>query len=291
MIELSVQTTLHAASGVLSLRVDTMIESGSLVTLYGPSGAGKTTLLRILAGLFNPEEGRIVVNGVSWLDTRQKINLPPQQRSVGLVFQDYALFPHLTVRENLRFALPKGQDSKVIAELMEAIDLEALQHRKPGTLSGGQQQRVALARALVQRPSLLLLDEPLSALDHTMRRRLQQYLLDAHRAYGLTTLLVSHDVSEILHLSSRMLVLEEGQLVRQGPPAEVLTHREVSGKVQFVGEVMTVERQDFLGILTILIGQELVRVVVDEREADTLRAGDRVLVASKAWNPMVRKIE
>ena len=291
MIELSVRKTLHAASGNLVLQVEATLEAGRLVTLYGPSGAGKTTLLRMLAGLLTPDEGRIVVDGTVWLDTQRGINLPPQQRPVGLVFQDYALFPHMSVRENLLFAVPRGQDPHIVSELMEAVDLGALQHQRPATLSGGQQQRVALARALVQRPPLLLLDEPLSALDHTMRSQLQQYLLHAHRTYQLTTLLVSHDVSEILRLSDRMLMLEGGRLVRQGTPAELFTHHEVSGKMQFVGEVMTVERQDFLGILTILIGQELVRIVVDESEASKLQTGDRVLVASKAWNPVVRKIE
>ena len=290
MIELSVRKTLRSSSGEMSLQVKCAVESGSLVTIYGPSGAGKTTLLRILAGLLTPDEGRIVVDGTVWLDTQQKVNLPPQQRNVGLVFQDYALFPTMTVRENLRFALAKGQDDRVVRELMEIVHLDALHDRKPDTLSGGQRQRVALARALVQRPHVLLLDEPLSALDPAMRTQLQQHLLQAHRTYGLTTLLVSHDPGEIIRLSDRMLVLEQGQLVRQGTPTEVFTHREVSGKFLFVGEVVVLEVQDFLCIVTILIGQELVRVVVDGSEADSLNPGDRVVVASKAWNPIIRKI-
>ena len=290
MIELAVRKKLQASSGEMQLQLECTLERGSLVTLYGKSGAGKTSLLRIIAGLLVPDEGRIVVNGITWLDTRQGVNLHPRQRHAGLVFQDYALFPNMTVKDNLLFALAKGQNTKVIQELIEMVDLGELQHRKPDTLSGGQKQRVALARSLVQRPPLLMLDEPLSALDHDMRTKLQQYILQVHREYGLTTLLVSHDVGEILRMSDRMLVLDQGRLVRQGTPAEVFTHQEVSGKFQFIGEVMAIEKQDFIFIITILIGKELVKVVADESEAATLSRGDQVLVASKALNPIIRKI-
>ena len=290
MIELSVRKSLRSSAGDLLLHIDGAIEAESLVTLYGPSGAGKTTLLRILAGLLTPDEGRIVVDGTVWLDTQRRINRPPQQRSVGLVFQDYALFPTMTVRENLRFALAKGQPDRIVHDLMEIVELEALYDRKPDTLSGGQRQRVALARALVQRPRLLLLDEPLSALDHAMRRKLQDYILQVHRTYGLTTLLVSHDPSEILRLSDRMLVIEHGQLIRRGTPAEILTHRQDDGSFQLVGEVVAVERQGATNVVTVLIGRNVV-VVSDTDDATVWHLGDRVIVASEMWSPTVRKIK
>jgi molybdate transport system ATP-binding protein len=274
----------------MQLEIDLKIASGSFVTLYGKSGAGKTTILRMLAGLFTPDRGIIEVNGITWLDTSTGINQPPQKRNVGFVFQDYALFPNMTVKENLLFAGEKGRDQKIVQDLIEINELGDLQHRKPGTLSGGQQQRVALARALVQTPQILMLDEPLSALDNEMRLKLQHYVLEMHREFGLTTVLISHDISEILKMSDIMLVLDQGKITRQGTPAEVLTNKEVSGKFQFTGEVIAMEKQDFIFILSILIGKDLVKVVADESEAKTLNIGDKVLVASKAFNPIIKKL-
>lgn len=291
MIELTIRKTLSSPSGEMLLHIQGTIARGSLVTLYGKSGAGKTTLLRLLAGLLSPDTGRIVVDNVTWLDTQQGINLRPQQRSTGLVFQDYALFPHMSVLDNLRFALTKGQDPKVVGELLEIVDLGALQHQKPATLSGGQQQRVALARALVQRPRLLMLDEPLSALDHEMRSTLQQYILQLHRTYGLTTLLVSHDTNEIRHLSDRVLVIDQGQLVRQGTPDEVFSPKPVGEKFQLVGEVVAITPRDDAFIVTVRIGQNRVQVVVDADEVVTLPLGTPVWVSSEAWQPVIRKLE
>ena len=290
MIELQVQKKLRSAAGEMTLDLQLELEPGKLIALYGKSGAGKTSLLRILAGLLAPEEGRIVVGGTTWLDTAKGISLPPQKRKVGLVFQDYALFPNMSVKENLLFALEKGQDRKIVADLIEIVELGALQDRKPDTLSGGQRQRVALARALVQRPQLLLLDEPLSALDHEMRVKLQQHILQVHREFGLSTLLISHDIAEILKMADHLLEIDHGRIVRQGTPAEVFAYQELSGKFQFTGEIVGLDKQDFLVILAILVGSELVKVVVDEEEAKELSLGNKVVVASKAFNPVIRKI-
>ena len=290
MIELSIHKKLWSPLGKMPLQVKIDIEKGSFVTLYGKSGAGKTSTLRIIAGLLAADKGRIVVNGESWLDTEKGINLKPQKRKVGFLFQDYALFPNMSVKENLAFALGKYKDSKIIGELIEITELGELQGRKPETLSGGQKQRVALARSLVQRPEVLLLDEPLSALDLEMRLKLQPFILQVHRDYGLTTILISHDTSEILKMSDLMIVIDEGQIIKQGTPAEVFTHKEVSGKFQFVGEVISMERQDFIFIVSLLIGNELVKVISTDNEVESLKAGDKVLVASKAFNPIIKKI-
>ena len=290
MIELSFQKKLWSSSGDMLLKVDLAIRKGKLITLFGESGAGKTSLLRIFAGLLPPDEGRILVNGTAWLDTSMKINFPPQKRKVGFLFQDYALFPNMTVKENLLFALNDKQDKKTVQELIEIIELGELQNRKPGSISGGQKQRVALARALVQKPAILLLDEPLAALDHAMRVKLQHYILQVHREYKLTTLLVSHDIAEILKMSDYMLILDEGKIIKEGIPGEIFTHKEVSGKFQFTGEIIGMQKQDFIYIVSILIGNELVKVVADEAEASKLHIGDKVLVASKAFNPIIRKI-
>ena len=290
MIDLRIKKTLNSAYGDMILELELQIDPGSFLTLFGRSGAGKTSLLRIIAGLLSPEEGRIVINDSVWLDTQSGINLRPQKRNAGFLFQDYALFPNMTVLENLKFALAKGQDHQVVRDLIDIIELGELRNQKPNSLSGGQRQRVALARALVQKPEILLLDEPLSALDTEMRIKLQPYILEEHREYGLTTIMVSHDISEILKMSDLLVEIDLGKIIKQGAPAEVFTQKNVSGKFQFTGEVISMEKQDFIFILTVLIGKDLVKVVVDENEAKELSLGDKVLVASKAFNPIIKKL-
>lgn len=221
MTQIQVKKTLNAAEGKMLLDVDLQLPPRQLIGLYGKSGAGKTSLLRILAGLFSPDEAKIIVNNKTWIDTQKGILLSPQKRKVGLVFQDYALFPNMTVRKNLLFALSKGQSPEMVEELIELSELGDLQHQLPLKLSGGQQQRVALARALVQRPELLLLDEPLSALDQEMREKLQQYLLRVHQTYGLTTILISHNQEEIEKMADWVVVLDSGKVVKQGKVEDV----------------------------------------------------------------------
>lgn len=291
MISLSINKKLRSAAGEMLLELQLELEEKQLITIYGPSGAGKTSLLRIMAGLLTPDKGKIIFDTDTWLDTDRSICIPPQKRNVGLVFQDYALFPHMTVNENLLFALEKGDDKKIVQELIDIMELGGLQDRKPDMLSGGQRQRTALARALVQKPKLLLLDEPLAALDHEMRVKLQGYILKVHREYQLTTILVSHDIAEILKMSDQILMIADGKITTQGSPEEVFTHKEMSGKFQFTGEVMAMNKQDFIFIVTILIGKDLVKVIVEEDEAKQLMIGDKVLVAAKAFNPVIRKIE
>lgn len=290
MIELDFQKKLTAATGKMLLTVNTSIKKGSLVTLYGKSGVGKTTILRILGGLLNPEKGRIVVNNNVWFDKEKKINLKPQKRNVGFVFQDYALFPNMTVKQNLEFALEKNQSNKIVTELIELIELGELQHRKPETLSGGQKQRAALARALVKKPSILMLDEPLSALDYEIRFKLQQYILQVHQEYNLTTILISHDISEILRMSDHLIEIEDGKIIREGKPSEVFNIKEFNAKFQFTGTIINIEKQDFLFILTVRIGKDLVKIIADESEGSKLFVGDKILVSAKAFNPIITKI-
>ncbi|MDX1830376.1 MAG: ATP-binding cassette domain-containing protein [Lutibacter sp.] len=290
MIQLNIQKKLKAASGEMELAINTQITQGDLVSFYGKSGAGKTTILRILAGLLKPEKGEIIVQGNTWLNTSKKINLKPQQRKVGYVFQDYSLFPNMTVKENLEFALTKNQDKKIISELIEIVELGNLRDRKPETLSGGQKQRVALARALVQKPSILMLDEPLSALDSEIRYKLQQHILQVHNEFKLTTILISHDISEILRMSDYLFELECGKIIRQGKPSELFKFQNLNAKFQFTGDLVAIEKQDFLYILTIKIGKDIVKVIADETEGVNLVIGDKILVASKAFNPIIHKI-
>ena len=290
MIEISIHKTLNFSNGDLKLQLETNLDEGSFTTLYGKSGAGKTSSLRILAGLLSPDHGKLIVHNSVWLDTEKNINLKPQQRKIGFVFQDYALFPNMTVRENLIYALNKGEDKQIVEDLVELIELGELQNRKPETLSGGQKQRIAIARALVSKPDLLLLDEPLSALDAELKKKLQDYILEIHRTFKLTTLMVSHDVSEIIKMSDRILVMDHGKIIKDATPVEAFSGNEVSGKFKFTGELIEIVKQDFVFILSILVGNELVKVVADENEAEGLLVGDKVLIASKAFNPIIKKI-
>ena len=273
------------------LDVKLNIAKEKLVTLYGKSGAGKTSFLKIIAGLLNPDRGFIKVDDNIWLDTDKDLNLRPQKRNIGFVFQEYALFPNMTVKENLIFAMAKDQNKKIIQELIEIVDLGDLQNRKPNTLSGGQKQRVALARALVQKPQILMLDEPLSALDQEMRNKLQQYILEVHKEYKLTTILISHDISEIIKMSDYLIEIDHGKIIDQGLPMEIFTNNKINAKFQFTGEVINMVKQDFIFIITVLIGKDLVKVVADDNEAKRINIGDKVLIASKAFNPIIHKID
>ncbi|MBT0608121.1 ABC transporter ATP-binding protein [Aequorivita echinoideorum] len=291
MIKATLQKTLNSAEGKMLLDVSMDLEQGDFVVIYGNSGAGKTSILRMIAGLLLPENGTIEVNGSTWFHASKKINLSPQKRNIGIVFQDYALFPNMTVEENLNFALGKNQNRDFVEELLNLMELENLRGQRPQNLSGGQQQRVALARALVRKPEILFLDEPLSALDHKLRNRLQDYILQVHKKYNLTTILVSHDPGEIIKMANRVLVLEQGKITKIGTPLEVFSSKKLSGKFQFTGEVLAIDRESLVSILHILIGNNVIKTVCSTDEILNISAGDKVVVASKAFNPVVTKIE
>jgi len=290
MIHFKISKKLQSASGEMTLDLDFQIKEQEFVTLYGASGSGKTTTLQLLSGLIHPDEGFIKVNGNVWLDTKSKINLSPQKRKIGYVFQDYALFPNMTVRENLTFALEKGQDKTIVDDLLQTMELVSLQHQKPHQLSGGQQQRAALARALVRKPDILLLDEPLSAIDAEMRLKLQDYLLQAHRKYELTTILVSHDIAEIYKLSDQVIIIENGSITKKGSPSEVFSSHSNSGKFQFIGEILKIEKENFIYIVSVLIGTNIVKVIAMEEEIQNLTIGEKIVVSSKAFNPILSKL-
>ena len=213
MLDLNITKKLNGASGVINFELALKIPTGSFFAITGESGAGKTTLLRIIAGLVLPSQGKIYFENKCWNDSEKGIFLHPRERNIGFVFQDYALFPTMTVRENLRFALPANEDETIINHLLDATGMLNLADEKPARLSGGQQQRVALARALVRKPRLLLLDEPLSALGKEMRHNLGELILQFHNEYKLTTLLVSHDEEEIEKMADEIIRLESGRIV------------------------------------------------------------------------------
>ncbi|RKR07877.1 molybdate transport system ATP-binding protein [Maribacter vaceletii] len=291
MIHINIEKKLKAAQGDMLLNVDIKIKKGQLVTLYGESGAGKTSTLKILSGLLKADKGNITVGNKSWFNSDTKINSAPQKRNIGYVFQDYALFPHMTVLQNLEYALVKNQSKDIISEVLEIMELGSLKDRKPETLSGGQKQRVALARALVQKPEILLLDEPLSALDIKIRLKLQDYLLKVHKKYNLTTILISHDIGEIHKLSDWVFVLKNGVIEKMGTPTEIFINKKLSGKFKFKGEVLKIEKEEIVYVVSVLIFNDVVKIIAQESEVKNLNPGDNVIVASKAFNPIIYKIE
>ena len=291
MLRFKATKMLHTAQGRLPLEVDFELPQGRLLTIYGASGAGKTTILRILAGLTNIDTGYIQSDGEVWVDTTQKINLPARRRPVGFVFQDFALFPHLTVKENLEYAMSKGEDTKIVPELIEWMELTALRDRRPAELSGGQQQRVALARAIARKPRLLLLDEPLSALDDDMRRKLQDIIIKAHRDYKLTTILVSHHLPEIFRLSDEVICLDKGRIQRQGQPSDIFLEEKISSKFRITGEIIEIVKSDIVFIVSVLCTNTVVKVIATSEEVAGLHTGQKVMVASKAFNPIILKME
>lgn len=197
---------------------------GELLAMVGPSGAGKSTILRTIAGLIRTQHGRIECAGATWFDAISGVFLPPQRRRVGYVFQNYALFPHLSSLDNVALAIGGATEAMARArELLALVHLEGLEHRRPAELSGGQQQRVAVARALARDPAVLLLDEPFSAVDQVTRRKLHRELAQLRRQLNLPIVLVTHDLDEAAGLADRMCILHHGRTLQSGTPGEVMS--------------------------------------------------------------------
>ena len=211
------------------------IYDGEFVTLLGPSGCGKTTMLRMIAGLETPTAGHI------FLDNEDVTRLAPYKRNVNMVFQHYALFPHMTVEENIRFGLmmkkvPQKEQQKRVAEVLQLTQLEELRYRRPQQMSGGQQQRVAIARALVNNPKVLLLDEPLGALDYKLRKTMQLELKNLQQRLGITFIYVTHDQEEALTMSDRVIIVNGGKIEQDDPPARIYQYPRSRFAASFIGE-------------------------------------------------------
>jgi len=252
--------------GVLVNDLQLPAKGGGVTVLFGASGSGKTTLLRVLAGLLQPESGQIVMGDEVWFDSTTGMNLPPQKRQLGFVAQDYALFPHLTVQENIGYGMHKQpvlEREKAIQAALQWLGIEALRHRRPSEISGGQQQRVALARAVARRPKLLLLDEPLSALDAPTRRHLRSELHALLAGTGIPAIVVTHDPSEALALADRLVLMDQGRPVQIGRPADVFNHPN------------TVESATILGVDAVIDGM----VLSQQGALTTVQAGAIELTA------------
>jgi molybdate transport system ATP-binding protein len=267
-------------AGPIPLDVDFACGPGELLALVGPSGAGKTTVLRAIAGLCRPEAGRIVSGGDIWFDGAAGIKVPPQARAVGLVFQDYALFPHLSALDNVRLAmhhLPEPQRTVAAASLLERVHLEGLEARKPEQLSGGQRQRVALARALARDPKVLLLDEPFSAVDRMTREPLKEEIANLHRALAIPIVLVTHDLEEAQALADRISVIDHGRTLQTGTPDDVRLRPGSAVVARLTGQTNVLAGE----VERVALGGKPGRIRWDGRSLDVkdtgaARVGDRV---------------
>ncbi|ALW48660.1 GTPase [Campylobacter jejuni] len=288
MIKIDINHPINTAKGRLDLNFKKDIESGKITALFGESGAGKTTLLKIIAGLIKPKLGRIEVDNELWFDSSKNFSLALQKRKIGFVFQDYALFPNMNVKENIAYAT---SSKAKVSELLALMDLENLAKIYPKHLSGGQAQRVALARALAREPKILLLDEPLSALDFKMRANLQDELVKILEYFKISTLLVSHDLAEIYKLSHRILELKNGKIIKDFPKNEFFTHSSISAKLRLSATLLEIKKSDILVVLTLLLNQDIIKITLSEEEFlkayQDIKIGDTLILSVKAFNPII----
>ena len=275
------------------------ISRGEFITLLGSSGCGKTTTLRIIAGLEQPDAGSV------WLDGREVTGLEPNQRDVNTVFQNYALFPHMNVAENIGYGLklkkvPKSEIRKKVFQMLELVQLEGYEKRKPSELSGGQKQRVAIARALVNNPKVLLLDEPLGALDLQLRRAMQIELKHLQKKLGITFIYITHDQEEAINMSDRIAVMRDGCIEQIGTPDEIYNHPKTSYVATFVGNANILHgvAESIQGKNAIVkIGNDRVIVKLETSQQDTgdtrakqyLAAGEKVTLAVRSENILLQE--
>ena len=288
MIKFNLKKSIHAAEGLLTLEISQSVMQGDFIGLYGPSGVGKTTILRMLAGLALPQKGHIQVGENVWYDSTRNINLSPQKRDIGMVFQDFALFPNMTVRENIAYAVPAKHDKKIINELLEIVQLVEFADRYPQTLSGGQQQRVAMGRALAKKPKILLLDEPLSSLDQEARFKLQDEIYKIHHYYGLTTILVSHDLKELSKLCNRVLEINGGSVINEGTPAEIFGEEDKGDPIQISGIVKRISPQ-LSGYQVEVETEGKQAIIINVRGAD-FKTGDTIVIDASIINLKIKRI-
>lgn len=275
------------------------VARGEFVTLLGSSGCGKTTTLRIIAGLEQTDSGSVWING------QDVTKLPPDKRDVNTVFQNYALFPHMNVAENIGYGLklrkvPRGEIKKKVAQMLELVQLEGYERRKPSELSGGQKQRVAIARALVNNPKVLLLDEPLGALDLQLRRAMQIELKHLQKKLGITFIYITHDQEEAINMSDRIAVMRDGCIEQIGTPDEIYNHPKTSYVATFVGNanILHGAAESIQGENAIVkIGNDRVIVKLETSQQNTedtggkqyLSAGEKVTLAVRSENILLQE--
>lgn len=262
MIQFNITKTFESAENPVKLNFNGSVESGQIVAIHGASGVGKTTLLRMLAGLDEPDGGTLNVANETWFDCVSKHNLPTRHRSIGFVFQDYALFPNMTVLQNIEYGLGPLSDKSFTKRIIQITDVANILSQKPASLSGGQRQRVAFARAVVRKPRLLLLDEPLSALDIELRSVLQNELLELRKLLDITIIFTSHSIPEVYKLADRVMIIKDGQVTKTGTPAEVFVGGD--NAVEAVGEYLSSQQVGTSKRINLLVDGKIVSVDIDQ---------------------------
>ncbi len=271
MLEIDFEKTLATTEGKRPLKVHFTVKQGEVTAIIGESGIGKTTILRVLAGLESVSRGKISWKGNQWLHANGKIMIPAEKRPVSMIFQDYALFPNMTVQENITFAQPKtARNAKEVEHWMHRFDLANLAGRLPARLSGGQKQRLAFARAIARKPEILLMDEPLSAFDQANRHALQSRFLEIQEELGLTALIVTHDRGEVQRLADQCINLSQNELEIQC----VLKSDETVKSAQWIAEVIEINELN----IKISIDNMASTIPFDERIPKGLKVGDQILM-------------
>ena len=264
MVQIDINKKLHGSNGDMDLKVNFTINQGEFIAISGQSGSGKTTLLRVLAGL-EDADGTITVDGDIWQDTSTKLSV--QKRQIGFVFQDYALFPNMSIIENLLFV---KKDKDLAKRLLKITELEELANRYPHTLSGGQQQRVSLARAMMNQPKLLLMDEPLSALDPYMRNKLQNKIVELHNEFKTTTIMVSHDKLEIYKLANRVIEINNGKIVSDKLINEVLDSSKDNDILKIDAEILAIQNDS----AKVYLNNQVLNIKLTKEQLASFNVGD-----------------
>lgn len=266
MVSITIQKPLFGAKGHMELSVDMKIKSGEFIAIMGESGSGKTTLLRVIAGL-ETSSGDVVVAGNSWK------GVPPQKREIGFIFQDYALFDNMTVEDNLLFV---NSDKALSHELLEMTHIVGLKSRNVKALSGGQKQRVALCRAMMSEPKILLMDEPLSAIDNAMRHKLRADIKALHKRFKMTTMMISHDLGDVFALATRVIRLDQGKVVSDASVRETFLHTKKGEVSKLQGMIIEMLPRERVAIVS--VGEQLIEVALNEKESQQLNVGDPFFV-------------
>lgn len=276
MLEFDLTKQFGKGNSSFLLDVKARLPTGKIIGIFGPSGAGKSSFLRLLSGLEKPDKGYLKIKSEVWSDTTNRFFLKPQQRTVGYLFQAYSLFPNMTVAENLAFAAEKNIDPIQLKELLVATQLIDKKDQYPISLSGGEQQRAALARALVRHPALLLLDEPLAALDDAIRISLQNYILALHKRFQPTTILVSHDRQELAKLCDLVVELKAGKIVQMGSPALLFGDTHTIDLTTGTFRVLTLTRNEQNLIVELVAGNQKIKMALNNASWPELKSGDTI---------------
>lgn len=304
---LELQKPLQGQEGAFVLDIALELKERQIISIYGASGSGKSSILRMIAGLLRPLSGRIEVGGRVFYDSRHRINIGVQERNIGFVFQDYALFPHLSVLKNISYGLyahhhhERGSDKaatkkamkKRLDDMIGLMDLSSLLDEYPANLSGGQRQRVALARAIIYHPSILLLDEPLSAIDSGLKTVLIAEIKKIIRHYEITTFFVSHDLGEIAAMADFVIKLEGGTIVRQGSLREVFYRSEERGSLfETTAKILDISSKQDAPTLTLLVDNSKIVYLNCQKDAIIgLHKGDYIALSAQDYNTSILKVD